>query len=231
MNTTPVQPGELQTDASFGLTFRLVQPAPAHPRRCVILLHGVGSNEANMASLANGMSPDTLVILTRGPLTLGPGQYAWFRVAFGANGPSPNIVEAEISRLALIHFVQQVQATYGIAPANTVIAGFSQGGIMSASVGLSAPDTVAGFGLLSGRILPELAPHLAPQAQLAKLKAFVGHGEHDGVLPVAWAHKADARLTELCVPHELHLYPMDHGISPEIHADFLTWLAGVWPQL
>jgi phospholipase/carboxylesterase len=196
----------------------------------VILLHGVGSNEANMASLARGMSPDTLVILARGPLTLGPGQYAWFRVAFDADGPSPNTVEAESSRLALIHFVQQVQTTYGIAPANTVIAGFSQGGIMSASVSLSAPDTVAGFGLLSGRILPELASHLAPHAQLSKLKVFVGHGEHDRVLPVAWAHKSDDWLNALGVPHELHLYPMDHGIGPEIQADFLTWLAEVFLQ-
>ena len=224
------QPGELQTDTPLGLAFRLVQPVPAQPARCVILLHGVGSNEANMASLAEGISPDTLVILARGPLTLGPGQYAWFRVAFGANGPSANTVEAESSRQALIHFVQQVQATYGITPAHTVIAGFSQGGIMSASVGLSAPELVAGFGVLSGRILPELAPHLAPQAQLSKLKAFVGHGEHDGVLPVAWAHKSDTWLTELGVPHEFHLYPMDHGISYEIHANFLTWLAGVCPQ-
>ena len=230
MNSATSQPGKLQTDTPLGLAFRLVQPAPAQPRRCVILLHGVGSNEANMADLANGMRPDTLVILARGPLTLGPGQFAWFRVAFGANGPSANIEEAEHARLALIHFVQQVQATYGITPADTVIAGFSQGGIMSASVGLSAPDTVAGFGLLSGRILPELAPHLAPQAQLAKLKAFVGHGEHDRVLPVTWAHKSDAWLNELGVGHELHLYPMDHGIGAEIHADFLTWLAGVCPQ-
>jgi len=224
MSAAPTRPGDLQTDPQLGLAFRTMWPAPATPRHLVILLHGVGSHEVNMASLASGLPQDTLVLLVRGPLTLGPGQYAWFRVAFGANGPSINATEADQARLALIHFVQQVQLKHGISPAHTVIAGFSQGGIMSASVALSAPETVAGFGLLSGRILPELAPHLASKARLSSLKAFVGHGQHDSMLPVAWAQRSDAWLTELGVAHELHLYAMDHGISPEIHADFLTWL-------
>jgi phospholipase/carboxylesterase len=229
MNTSPSQFGALQTDPQLGLSFRLAQPVPTQPRRCVILLHGVGSNEANMADLATGMRPDTLVILARGPLTLGPGQYAWFRVAFTANGPSINAEEAEHGRQTLVHFVQQVQLKYGIAAQDTVIAGFSQGGIMSASVALSAPESVAGFGLLSGRILPELEPHLASRERLTTLKAFVGHGEQDNTLPVTWAHRSDKLLTELGVPHSLHLYPMGHGISPAIHADFLSWLAAVNP--
>ena len=224
MSASPSLAGELQTDPTLGLSFRLMQPAPAQPRHCVILLHGVGSNESNMAGLANGMHPDTLVILARGPLTVGPGQFAWFRVAFGANGPSINAEEAEHSRQTLIHFVQQVQLKYGVTPANTVIAGFSQGGIMSASVALSAPESVTGFGLLSGRILPELEPHLASGKQLATLKAFVSHGEQDPVLPVTWAHRSDALLTQLGVAHDYHLYPMDHGISDDMHADFLSWL-------
>lgn len=227
MSTSLSRPGELQTDPTLGLSFRLMQPVPAQPRQCVILLHGVGSNESNMAELARGMDANTLVILPRGPLTIGPGQFAWFRVAFGANGPSINAEEAEHSRQTLIHFVQQMQLKYGVAPANTVIAGFSQGGIMSASVALSTPESVAGFGLLSGRILPELEPHLASSERLTTLKAFVSHGEQDPVLPVAWAHRSDALLTQLGVAHDYHLYPMDHGISEGMHADFLTWLAAL----
>jgi len=230
MNVAPARLGELQTDPHLGLSYRLVQPAPASPHRCVILLHGVGGNEVNMAGLARGMAPDTLVILARGPLTLAPDQFAWFRVAFTAQGPSANIEEAKRSRQLLTQFVQRVQARYGITPANTVLAGFSQGGIMSASVALSEPESVAGFGLLCGRIPPELEPHLATKERLAKLKAFVGHGEHDKVLPVAWAHRSDALLTQLGVAHALHLYPTDHGISAAMHTDFLAWLASLNPQ-
>ena len=230
MSTSPSQPGELQTNPALGLSFRLMQPAPAQPRRCVILLHGVGSHEASMAGLAQGMNADTLVILPRAPLTLGPGQYAWFRVAFGPQGPSINAEEAERGRRMLIHFVQQIQLKYRITPTNTVIAGFSQGGIMSASVALSTPESVAGFGLLSGRILPELEPHLASSDRLATLKAFVSHGTQDPVLPVTWAQRSDALLTQHGVPHTYHVYPMDHGISDQMHADFLSWLSTLHTQ-
>jgi phospholipase/carboxylesterase len=219
--------GPLQQDSVSGLQYSIRVGAPAKPARCLVLLHGVGSNEANMLALADGVSDDTLVVTVRGPLVLGPGQFAWFRVAFTANGPSIVPEEAEHSRLALIALVQQLQAAHGIAADKTVVAGFSQGGIMSASVGLSAPQAVAGFGLLCGRILPELRPHIASQAQLSNLRAFLAHGELDSKLPVDWAHKSHALLDELGVKHALHLYPVDHTISAPMHADFLHWLASL----
>lgn len=216
--------GALQRSPAFDLAFRLQQPVPAAPEACVILLHGVGGSEINLAGLAAGLSPDTLVVLPRGPLEFAPGQFGWFRVAFTASGPRIDAAEAEASRLALIRLVKQLQSAYGVAPQKTVIAGFSQGGILSASVGLSAPEAVAGFGVLSGRILPELAPHIADTTRLAHLQGFVGHGEHDTKLPVAWAQRAGQLLTDLGVPHQLHLYPIDHGISADMQADFLVWV-------
>ena len=227
MNTRPANVSELQTEPHTGLLFRLVQPAPTQAKRLVILLHGVGTQETDMADLAQGMAADTLVLLVRGPLTLSPGQFAWFRLSFTGSGPVIQAQEAEHSRLALIKFVQQIQRRYNIAPANTVLAGFSQGGIMSASVALSTPALVAGFGLLSGRILPELEPQLANPTQLAKLQAFVSHGVQDNTLPVAWAHRSDALLTTLGVNHTLRLYLIGHGISPAVHTDFLSWLSAL----
>ena len=124
----------------------------------------------------------------------------------------------------MIQFVEQVQSAYGIPPENTVIAGFSQGGIMSASVALSAPERVKGFAVLSGRILPELEPHLATPERLAHLRAFVGHGEYDRTLPVLWAQRADQWLADLKVEHITRHYPVGHEISPAMHAEFLEWL-------
>ena len=220
-------PGPLTLDAASGLSYRLAQPEPGVPQRLLVLLHGVGSNELDLLGLAQGLAPPTLVASVRGPLTLGPQQFAWFQVAFTPTGPRIAPEQAEHSRLALIDLVQSLQTRFGVRPAQTVVAGFSQGGIMSASVALSAPHVLAGFGLLSGRILPELAPHLAPPEQLRGLKAFVGHGEHDSKLPVTWAHKSHDWLTQLGVDHEYKLYPMDHGISAAMQSDFLAWCASV----
>ena len=133
----------LQQSTDFELAFRIKQPQPAQPKACVILLHGVGGSETNLTDLAAGIGPDTLVVLPRGPLEFAPGQFGWFRVAFTTSGPRIVESEAEQSRLALIRFVEQLQSAYSIAPQHTVIAGFSQGGILSASVALSAPERIA----------------------------------------------------------------------------------------
>jgi hypothetical protein len=41
---------------------------------------------------------------------------------------------------------------------------------------------------------------------------------------VHWAHRSDALLTQWGVQHNLRLYNMDHGISAEMHTDFVKWL-------
>jgi phospholipase/carboxylesterase len=217
-------PGQLNKDPTSGLSFRLIHAESTTIRRCLVLLHGVGSNELTVADLAQGVSDDTLVVLVQGPLILGPQQFAWFQVSFTANGPRINPEQAERSRQALIQLLSVLQKQFDLTPKQTVVAGFSQGGIMSSSVALTAPESVAGFGLLSGRILPEIASFIASNDRLSHLRAFVGHGEHDTTLPVEWAHRSHAWLNELNVSHVFKLYPIGHSISAQMHSEFLDWV-------
>jgi len=62
----------------------------------------------------------TLVVFVQGPLVLGAGQFAWFRVAFTPQGPSIVPEEAESSRKALIqlgvaHTLQLYPMDHGIS--------------------------------------------------------------------------------------------------------------------
>lgn len=213
----------LVTEPVSALGYRVCEPAPARPSSLLVLLHGVGGNESNLAEVAAGVPPGTLVVLARGRLALGPGQHAWFRVAFTAAGPQIVAHEAEESRLALIGFIEQLQARHGIAPEHTVVAGFSQGGILSASVALTAPERVQGFAILAGRILPELQAALASRERLGHLHALIAHGRDDDKLPVSWAERAHAWLDELGVAHALRLYPGGHGLSTAMVADLHDW--------
>lgn len=223
MNTPQHTVSALQQDPNFELAFRIQQPRPAQPNALLVLLHGVGSSELSLSDLAAGIDPHTLVVLPRGPLALGPNQCAWFRVAFTANGPQIVAPEAEQARHTLISFITQLQTQHHIAPERTVVAGFSQGGIMSASVALSAPERVAGFAILSGRILPELAPFVADSGRLQHLQALVAHGALDGTLPVTWAERSEQWLKQLGVTQTNLRYPIGHSISAAMQADFLRW--------
>ena len=212
----------LRQDAGSGIAFRAL--GPEAPEALVVLLHGVGGNELDLEGLAVAGDPRILHLLVRGPLVLGPGGFGWFQVNFTAQGPVIDATQAENGRQRLAAFIENLQRETGLGPERTVVAGFSQGGIMSAGLALTRPDLVAGFGLLSGRILPEIAPHIAGQDALAGLSGFVSHGLRDNVLPVAWAERSDAWLKELGVAFRSRRYPAGHEITVDMEQDFQAWL-------
>lgn len=213
-------------DPVTGLTYR-VRPGQAGPGKspCLVLLHGVGSNEASFIDFARQLDPRLTVVLARGPLTLSQSQFAWFQVNFTANGPAIHPVQAEQARTRLIDFIGQLLPLLGIDPARIWIAGFSQGGIMSASVALTAPGKVAGFGILSGRILPEVLPLVRAGAALASLPVFLSHGVQDAVLGIHFAHHAKSVLNGLGVPLSYHEYQGGHSLTGAMAGDFMQWLA------
>ncbi|WP_097458661.1 alpha/beta hydrolase [Mangrovitalea sediminis] len=205
-----------------GLHYRIVErTAGETPVARLLLLHGVGSNEASMAALAGTVNARIQVVLVRAPLVLGPHQFGWFQVSFQTGAPQIDADQAETSRQQMVRLIGALNAD---KPLPTVVAGFSQGGILSASVGLSAPMAVAGFAILSGRILPEIEPRLAPRNALAGLRVFVSHGRFDNKLPVDWADRSDRWLTALGIHHQTRLYPIGHELTAEVAADFNRWL-------
>ncbi|WP_175748577.1 alpha/beta hydrolase [Burkholderia pyrrocinia] len=214
----------LTTDPDSGLQYRL-RPATGRPAARLLLLHGVGGNETNLLNVADVIDPRIEIAFVRGPLTFGPNQHAWFPVRFGPNGPEIDAARADASRLQLITLLHAFRARDGAGSAlPAVIAGFSQGGIMSASVGLTSPADVVGFAVLCGRILPEIDPLIAPRDALRPLHALIVHGRFDDKLPVAWADTADAKLTALDVAHDTRLYAAGHELTQEMAADFGRWV-------
>ena len=209
--------------SDLNLVYRLRPATGGAPPGLVVLLHGVGSNEVSLAPLADFFPPDIAVALVRSPLTLGPGQYAYFQVNFTPNGPVIDSQAAEASRLALLQFLPALQAKLGISPRRTVVAGFSQGGIMSAGIALTAPESVAGFGILSGRILPEIAALIAHRERLSHLAAWLSHGDQDAVLPPHWADRSRTLLAELQVPTSENRYTGGHELTPAVARQFADW--------
>lgn len=218
---------QLMTDPRLPLAHRIRMPRNGDHANapCLLLLHGVGANEVGLASIAAQIDPRFTVILVRSPLQFGPMQFGFFQVAFTASGPQINAEQAEQSRQLVGAFIERLPEVYGIDPKRVWIAGFSQGGILSASVGLTRPDLVRGFGILSGRILPEIGPQIAVPQQLAGVHAFVSHGVDDNKLTIAFARNARDLLGEKGVGLTYREYVAGHEITSEMLNDFEHWLA------
>ncbi|WP_164270659.1 alpha/beta fold hydrolase [Stenotrophomonas sp. B1-1] len=207
------------------LTPVLERPAQGRAQGLVVLLHGVGSNEQSLAALASTLDPRLHVLLPRAPLVFGPQAFGWFTVCFGAQGPVIDPAQAEASRVLLRDWLAVQQQRLGLDARQTVLAGFSQGGIMSASVALTAPERVKSFAILCGRILPEIAPLIPADVAGAGLDGLVVHGRQDDKLPFALAEAASQRLQGLGVAHRLRDYPVGHTLSADMQQVTRDWIA------
>lgn len=212
------------------LSYRM-RAAQGEAQGLIVLLHGVGGNERSMAGLAALLPKRYCVVLVRSPIQMGPDAFCAFPVNFTPNGPVIDLAVAEASRRQLIRFVAELQARTGLSAHQTLVAGFSQGGIMSASLALTSPESLAGFGILSGRILPEIADLIAPAEALAKLEALILHGELDSTLPITWAERSSGLLRDLGVPFEVHRYPARHEITQAMADDFIGWVEKKLPRV
>lgn len=191
----------------------------------LLLLHGVGSNEHDLFSLAPQLDERFVVLSARAPHTRGPGSYAWFAVSFTPQGPVIDPQQAEASRQALIQFITEATESYNADPRRVYLMGFSQGAIMSASVGLTQPELVAGAVLMSGRILPEIGPLIAAPAQLEDMPILVVHGTGDKILPIQHGRASRDLLGGLPVRLDYREYAMGHEITPHSLADATAWLS------
>jgi phospholipase/carboxylesterase len=190
----------------------------------LILLHGVGSNEKDLFSFASQIPDNFLVISARAPFELGDGRYAWYEVDFSSGKPVVNNDKAEQSRKTIIQFIAQLKEKYQFDSKQIYLCGFSQGAIMSYSVGLTRPDLIKGIAVMSGRVLEEIKPLVKTNEQLKQLKVFVSHGTSDAVLGIHYARESVSYLKELGIVPKYKEYPEGHTISQEMLKDFLTWL-------
>ncbi|MBK9314327.1 MAG: alpha/beta fold hydrolase [Acidobacteria bacterium] len=190
----------------------------------LLLLHGFGSNEDDLFSLAPYLDERFLVISARAPVALGPMSYAWFSLGFTPEGVLINAEEAESSRLTISRFIDELIDYYRVDSQAIYLMGFSQGAMMSLSTALNSPGTVAGVVAMSGRLLPQTAAQVKDPDALFGLPIFVLHGTRDMVLPVHHGRATRDLLTSLPVDLQYREYEMGHEVSAQSLEDIAEWL-------
>lgn len=184
----------------------------------VIMMHGRGADAFDLADVAPMLDNGYRWIFPNAPkpfeayagMTFG---WTWF------DGWPPEEGSVAESRNTLIGFLDAITKRYPTS--KIVIAGFSQGGMMSLELGLRTAQTIAGIAVLSGGLyeqnLPDLAKHKG-------LPVFIGHGTLDDVVPPMFAQRARRLLEDAGLEVEYHEYPMGHQLVPEEAAHVKAFL-------
>lgn len=191
----------------------------------LLLLHGYGSNEADLFSFASELPEEYYVISARAPYDLQYGSYAWYAINFDANeNKFSDHEQAKLSRDLIAKFIEELITHYPIDKNNITLLGFSQGAILSNAIALSHPDKVQKVIALSGYVSEPIFEENYKNNDLSNLKIFAAHGTVDQVIPVEWARKTKPFLTNLGIDVVYHEYPIGHGVSPQEFYDFRNWL-------
>lgn len=211
------------------LTF-LQRPAAATTPRpwLLVLMHGVGSNEQDLFSLAPQIPDRFHVISLRAPHRMGPGSHAWFDFSIEPGGArSYNTAQEAASRALVAQCVEAASAQLDIPPDRVVVGGFSQGGIMALTLLLTRPELLHGAMVWHSRLLPQALPHAAQPAALAGRQLWVSHGVQDNVIPLASAQAIRDHVRTLPLALSYREYPGMHEIRPEELRDSMAWLHGL----
>ena len=208
------------------LTF-LQRPAAATTPRpwLLVLMHGVGSNEQDLFSLAPHIPERFHVLSLRAPFRMGPGAHAWFDFSIEPGGErSINETQEAESRALLVTTIEAAATQLGIPPERVVVGGFSQGGIMALSLLLTRPALMQAAMVWHSRLLTQvLGDSAAPDALRGK-QLWLSHGTHDNVIPLAHAQAIARHMAPLPVTVTYREFPGAHEIRPAELSATVTWL-------
>jgi phospholipase/carboxylesterase len=199
-----------------------IRPAAGTPEGALVLFHGRGADELDLFPLLEAFDPERRLIgaTPRGPLSLPPGGAHWY-VLGGIGTPEARTFFASYN--AASEWLDAFVAEHQLGFERVVLGGFSQGGVMTYSLGLGAGrphpaglialssfiPTVAGFSL-------DLSPPLPPVA--------IGHGTRDNVIGVEWGRRARATLEAAGADVLYRETPMFHQIDPDFIGEIAEWL-------
>ncbi|ANP74387.1 alpha/beta hydrolase [Cryobacterium arcticum] len=183
----------------------------------VLLLHGYGSNESDLAGLAPALRLALPWAALRAPLELGNGGAAWFTITTPGNPDAEPVAQA-------------TDAIWGWVDANlasttlVIPIGFSQGGLMTSQLLRTRPERVLAPVVLGGFVLGADQPGDATLAG-TRPPVFWGRGTDDRVI----GEPAIARTSAFLPTHSSLVerrYPgLAHGINAAEIDDVRSFLA------
>jgi len=199
---------------------------------CVIWLHGLGDSGAGFAPIVPMLAlpenhgirfifphaPEQAVTINQGYV-----MRSWYDIK-SMDLHNRADMEGVLASEKLVQGLIQEQIDLGIAAKDIVLAGFSQGGVLSLFTGLRFSQSLAGILALSC-YLPT-ADKLPEHCHSANTTTPIlqNHGEQDGVVPISAGKMANTLLTAAKYDVTWQSYPMEHSVLPEQLNDISTWL-------
>lgn len=196
-------------------------------RHLVVLLHGVGANGDDLIDLAPYLAsvlPEADFLSPHGPypFDMAPFGRQWFSLA--ERSEAAMYAGAEAASPILNAFLDEQLASRGLADANLILLGFSQGAMMALHAGLRRPAACAAILAFSGMLV---APLRLPDEIVTRPPVLLVHGEEDEVVPFDFMEISERGLQQAGVAVQAVPCPgLGHSIDDHGLQAALGFLAG-----
>jgi phospholipase/carboxylesterase len=208
------------------LVHRVRQPR-AEPEGAIVLFHGRGTDEHDLAQPLEVLDPDRRLvgITPRGPLMLPPGGFHWY-VVRRVGYPDRDTFFA--SYRLIEGWLDAVGESFGVSPERTILGGFSQGAVMSYALGLGrGRPRPAGIVALSA-FIPVVEGLELDLGGLDGFPVAIGHGTFDPIIDVEFGRHARDTL-EAGATVTWRESPMPHAVDPDFLAELAPWVRTALP--
>ncbi|GAA2224139.1 alpha/beta fold hydrolase [Herbiconiux moechotypicola] len=182
----------------------------------VVMMHGFGSNEADLAGLAPALPAGWAWASLRAPLPMGGPAFAWFPITTPGRPDPQTVIDATDA-------VSDWIAASLPATSRVVALGFSQGGLMASQLLRAAPRRVEAAVVLGGFVLDAELPGDAALAA-ERPPVFSGRGTADTVIAPDAVARTEAWLPGHSTLTERRYPGLGHGINPDELADVVAFL-------
>lgn len=190
-------------------------------RPLLVLMHGYGSDEADLFGIAAYLPLEPVIASLRAPIPEGPG-FAWFSRFTNLPG-DPLAGNADAAARAVLEWLDEQPAT------PTGLLGFSQGGAMALQLLRHAPARFDYAVQLSGFVVQGSQPGDAELAQ-ADVPVFWGRGTLDDTIPPASLDRTAEWLPEHSALDARIYEGMGHAISPLELGDISSFIRAHLPR-
>lgn len=201
------------------------------PRQVVVLLHGYGSDGADLIGLApywQDVLPDALFVAPNAheACTGNPFGYQWFALDYDTDRIANRQLGLPLARPVLVQFLADLWEQTGLSAENTILVGFSQGAMMALHTGLSLDEALLGIVAFSGAFLPSDG---FAEGRYAKPPVCLVHGDLDEVVDPELSADADVALRLAGIDVRYYVSAgTGHSIAPDglaFATDFIAEIA------
>ena len=191
--------------------------------KIIFLLHGYGSNEEDLYSLKEFFPSNYITISLRAPISLGFNSYAWYSINFENNIDRwIDTHEAISAKNTIINDILLHLKDLAFTNERVSLLGFSQGAILSWSIGIEYPNLIKNVLPLSGFYHSEITE--TNLNHKFRLNSFSTHGINDRVIPIDWARRGMQSLSKYNIDIEFKEYESGHEINNKNLRDVIKWL-------